>query len=166
MAGFAAESRSRVRARSRNRHLRAAGVGKSYTLGTIIEALGAKDAKANIGLNVNDRAVLLLDTLNIYQYSAVPVSKIPDNSLRQIFSAKIASFGLKEADISLELTIPRGVGQGFYTSRYEPFALDTSLIRPEDYAHIFEIDLFKDPTGHLLLAAFDAAKNSGYTYIR
>ena len=140
------------------------GSGKSYTLGTIIEALGAKDAKANIGLNVNDRAVLLLDTLNIYQYSAVPVSKIPDNSLRQIFSAKIASFGLKEADISIRTYYPEGCRQGFYTSRYEPFALDTSLIRPEDYAHIFEIDLFKDPTGHLLLAAFDAAKNSGYTY--
>ena len=30
------------------------GSGKSYTLGTIIEALGAKDADANIGLNVNE----------------------------------------------------------------------------------------------------------------
>lgn len=139
------------------------GSGKSYTLGTIIEALGAKDAKANIGLNVNDRAVLLLDTLNIYQYTAVPVSKIPDEGLRRALSEKIAGFGLKETDISIRTYYPQGHRQNFYTSRYEPFALDTSLIRPEDYAHIFEIDLFKDPTGHLLLAAFDAVKNSGYT---
>ena len=140
------------------------GSGKSYTLGTIIEALGAKDADANIGLNVNDRAVLLLDTLNIYQYAAVPVSKIPDDGLRRSLSAKLAGFGLKETDISITTYYPAGRHQGFYTSRYEPFALDTSFIRPEDYAHIFEIDLFKDPAGHLLLAALDAVKSSGYTY--
>ena len=140
------------------------GSGKSYTLGTIIEALGASDARANIGFNVNDRAVLLLDTLNIYQYAVVPVSKIPDESLRNTLSAKIAGFELKETDISIRTYYPEGHRQGFYTGRYEPFALDTSLIRPEDYGHIFEIDLFKDPTGHLLLAAFDAVKNTGYSY--
>ena len=140
------------------------GSGKSYTLGTIIEALGAKDAEANIGFNVNDRAVLLLDPLNIYQYAAVPVSKVPDNSLRKTLTAKIVGFGLQETDISLKTYYPEGHRQGFYTSRHKPFSLDTSLIQPEDYAHIFEIDLFKDPTGHLLLAAFDAVKNSGYIY--
>jgi DNA helicase HerA-like ATPase len=140
------------------------GSGKSYTLGTVIEALGAKDPEANIGFNVNDRAVLILDTLNIYQYAAVPVSEIPDDSLRKTLSAKIAVFSLKETDIAVKTYYPEGRRKGFYTSRYEPFALDTSLIRPEDYAHIFEIDLFKDPTGHLLLAAFDAVKNSGYTH--
>ena len=140
------------------------GSGKSYTLGTVIEALGAKDPEANIGFNVNDRAVLILDTLNIYQYAAVPVSRIPDESLRKTLSAKIAGISLKETDIAVKTYYPEGRRKGFYTSRYEPFALDTSLIRPEDYAHIFEIDLFKDPTGHLLLAAFDAVKNSGYTH--
>ena len=140
------------------------GSGKSYTLGTIIEAMGANDAEANIGLNINDRAVLLLDTLNIYQYAAIPVSKISDDSLRRMLSSKLVGFGLKETDVSIRTYYPEGRRQGFYTSRHEPFVLDTSLIRPEDYAHIFDIDLFKDPTGHLLLAAFDAAKNSGYIY--
>ena len=140
------------------------GSGKSYTLGTIIEGLGAQDAGANIGCNVKDRAVLVLDTLNIYQYTAVPVSKIPDDQLRRTLSAKIAGFGIKETNIAIKTFYPEGHRQGFYTSRYQPFALDTSLIRPEDYAHIFEIDLFKDPTGHLLLAAVDATKSSGYTY--
>ena len=140
------------------------GSGKSYTLGTIVEALGSKDPHANIGFNVNDRAVLLLDTLNIYQYTEVPVSKISDNSLREALSAKFAGFGLKEAEIAITTYYPQGRRQGFYASRYKPFVLDTSLIRPEDYAHIFEIDLFKDPTGNLLLAAFDAVKYSGYTY--
>lgn len=140
------------------------GSGKSYTLGAIIEGLGTTDAAANIGRNMNDRAVLLLDTLNIYQYAAVPVSKIPDETLRKALSSKILGFELKETEISVRTYYPEGRRQSFYTSRYEPFGLDTSLIRAEDYAHVFEIDLFKDPTGHLLLAAFDAVKNTGYTY--
>lgn len=140
------------------------GSGKSYTLGTIIESLGAKDADANIGINIGDRAVLLLDTLNIYPYSSKPVSKIPDDSLREKLSKKNANFGIKETDISVNLYYPEGRKQNFYTSIYEPFALDTALIRPEDYAHIFDIDLFKDPAGHLLQSAFDAIKNTGYSY--
>lgn len=140
------------------------GSGKSYTLGTIIESLGAKDTEANIGINIGDRAVLLLDTLNIYPYSAKPVSKIPDVSLREKLSKKNASFEIKETDVSTNIYYPEGRKQDFYTSIYKPFALDTALIRPEDYAHIFDIDLFKDPVGHLLQAAFDAVKNTGYSY--
>ena len=140
------------------------GTGKSYTLGTIIEGLGAKDSQANIGINVNDRAVLLLDTLNIFQYTTIPVSKISNDSTRETLSAKIASFGIQETDVSVRIYYPDGHRQSFYNAKYQPFALDTSLIQPEDYAHIFEIDLLKDPMGHLLMAAFDAIKNTGYSY--
>ena len=87
------------------------GSGKSYTLGAIIEALGTKDVGANIGINVNNSAVLLLDTLNIYKYMAVPVSKIPDESVRKEFLSKIAEFGLKETDISVRNISPRGLLQ-------------------------------------------------------
>ena len=138
------------------------GSGKSYTLGSIVESLGATDLTANIGRNVNDRAVLLLDTLNIYQFSAVPVSQIQEPSLRKVLSGKLSAFGLSETEVSLRIYYPEGHRQGFYTTDYHPFAVDTSLMRPEDLAHIFDIDLFRDPTGHLLLAAFDGIKTAGY----
>lgn len=138
------------------------GSGKSYTLGSIVESLGATELSANIGRNVKDRAVLLLDTLNIYQFSAVPVSQIPEQTLRQALSGKLNSFGLKETDVSLRTYYPEGHRQGFYPPNYQPFAVDTSLMRPEDFAHIFDIDLFRDPTGHLLLMAFDGIKTTGY----
>jgi len=138
------------------------GSGKSYTLGTILEGLGAQDPSANLGYNHEGRGVLLLDTLNIYQYTAIPVSGIPDDATRNTLSSRIEGFNLKEAEISLRTFYPEGHRQGFYTDRFHPFALDTSLLRAEDYVHIFEIDLFKDPTGHLLLAAFDGVKTSGY----
>jgi len=138
------------------------GSGKSYTLGTVIEALGNNDTEANIGLNVNDRAVLLFDTLNIYQYTSVPVSSIYDKSLRDKLSKKIKSFNLKETEINIRPFYPEGRRQNFYTSDYTSFSIDTSYIRPEDYAHIFGIDLYKDPTGHLLLSAFDSIKYTGY----
>ena len=69
------------------------GSGKSYTLGAIVEGLGTTDTDANIGHNVCDRAVLLLDTLNIYQYAAIQVSKIPDETVRKALSARLSGFG-------------------------------------------------------------------------
>ena len=138
------------------------GSGKSYTLGAVVESLATSDREANIGINVNDRAVLLLDTLNIYQYAAAPVSTVPDEALRATFSGKLASFSLRETDVAVRTYYPDGHHKGFYTSRYRPFAIDTSLLRPEDFAHIFDIDLFRDPTGHLLQAVYDAIKSAGY----
>ena len=138
------------------------GSGKSYTLGSVIESLGSSSLEANIGRNANDRAVLLLDTLNIYQFSAVPISRIPDETLRKTFANKLHSFGLGETDVSLQVYFPEGQHKKYYTSEYQPFAIDTSLMLPEDYAHVFDIDLYRDPTGHLLLAAFDGTKTAGY----
>lgn len=138
------------------------GSGKSYTLGSIVESLGASDLSANIGQNVNDRAVLLLDTLNIYQFAAVPVSQIADEPLRRTLSGKLSTFGLSETSLAINTYYPEGHRQGFYTPHYRPFAVDTTLMRPEDFAHIFDIDLFRDPTGHLLLAAYDGIKSAGY----
>ena len=140
------------------------GSGKSYTLGTIVESLGTKDSTSNIGFNDGQRAVLVLDTLNIYQYTAVPVSKIPDPSLKRELSEKFGTFGIKETEVSVSLYYPAGYRQNFYSPQYKPFALDTSFIKPEDYAHIFQFNLYKDPAGHLLLAMFDAVKFSGYIY--
>ena len=140
------------------------GSGKSYTLGSIVESLGASDIDANLGINVDDRAVLLFDTLNIYQYAAVPVSQIPDTSLRNALSSNMAGFGLRETGVTIRTYYPEGRHRGFYTSRFHSFALDTSLMRPEDFAHVFDIDLFRDPMGHLLLAAFDAIKSTGYRF--
>ena len=138
------------------------GSGKSYTLGSIVESLGATDLTANIGRNVNDRAVLVLDTLNIYQFSAVPVSQIPEQSLRRVLAGKLGAFGVRETEVSLRTFFPEGHRQGFYRPEYLPFAVDTSLMQPEDFAHIFDIDLYRDPTGHLLFAAFDGIKTTGY----
>lgn len=138
------------------------GSGKSYTLGAIVESLGNIDINANIGRNINDRAVLLLDTLNIYQFASVPVSQIAEDSLRHTLSKKLNAFGLSESDISFRIYYPEGNQQGFYSSHYRPFAVDTSLMQPEDFAHIFDIDLYRDPSGHLLLTAFDGIKSVGY----
>ena len=106
--------------------------------------------------------MLLLDTLNIYQFSAVPISQIPDETLKKKFAKKLHSFGIRETDVSLQIYFPEGQHQRYYTSEYRPFAIDTSLMRPEDYAHIFDVDLYRDPTGHLLLAALDGVKTEGY----
>jgi hypothetical protein len=139
------------------------GMGKSYTLGGILEALACADPSSAIGGNCGDRAVLVLDTLNIYQYSAFPVSQIVDPVLRARGQGDLRAFALTEQPVQFDVSFPAGEGLTFYPQDYHAFALDTAEIRPEDYAHIFELDLYRDAMGQLLLAAYDAIKESGYT---
>jgi DNA helicase HerA-like ATPase len=139
------------------------GSGKSFTLGALLEGLGATDQTAGIGQNIGDRGVLVLDTLNIYQYGTIPVSKIADAELRKESARAAAVFGVKETEIRLDISYPAGYKEDFYPLSYESFALSTANILPDDYGHIFELDIYKDPMGQLLLAAFDAIKDSGYT---
>jgi hypothetical protein len=128
-----------------------------------LEGVGAIDPSAGIGRNVGDRGVLVLDTLNIYQYGTVPVSKIADAELRKDAIKNASIFGVKETEIRLDISYPAGHREDFYSERYEAFALSTAKIQPDDYGHIFELDIYKDPMGQLLLAAFDAIKDAGYT---
>jgi len=139
------------------------GSGKSYTLGVFLEGLACDTSAPGIGKNMSDRAVLVFDTLNIFQYAVVPVSEIPDSRIREKSQQAVKSFGLKEWALHFSISYPAGKRLPFYPESYEPFALDTALIRPEDYGHIFNIDIYREPLGHLLLAAYDAIKETGYS---
>ena len=44
------------------------GSGKSYTLGTLLEGLCTKESVTTIGANPRSQAVLLFDTLGIFQW--------------------------------------------------------------------------------------------------
>ena len=134
------------------------GAGKSYTLGVLLEGLGCR-AESPIGGNGGDRGVLVLDTLNIFQYSLVGVSAIPDKELRQKAVGELRAFGLVEEPVNVGVSFPAGTKQAFYPDSYEPFALDTELIEPEDYSHLFEINLYREPMGQLLLAACDKMRD-------
>lgn len=137
------------------------GSGKSYTLGVFLEGLGCASSHSPIGGNAGDRAVLLFDTLNVFQYSVVAVSQIPDSVLRQEALQDLESFGLQEQPVNVRVSFPAGTERGFYPDTYEPFALDTSLIGPDDYAHLFDINLYRDPMGQLLLASYERMRDHG-----
>lgn len=138
------------------------GSGKSYTLGVFLEGLSCDPTDSTIGGNTGDRAALVFDTLSIFQYSLVRVSGIGDAELRATAQRQLRAFGLEEKDLRIRIGFPAGTGQPFYPDNYEQFAINTSFIGPEDYAHIFEINLYRDPMGQLLLAAHDKILESGY----
>ncbi len=139
------------------------GSGKSFTLGVILEALGCGSDTSEIGRNIGDRSVLVFDTLNIYQHSTVPVSAIPDETIREAMILNLQQYGLSEVSVSFDVSYPAGHRLDFYPQEYTPLEVDTSLIRPEDYAHIFELDLYRDPMGQALLTAEDLVKDVGYS---
>ena len=136
------------------------GSGKSYTLGVFVEGLATESGESAVG-SVEDRAALVFDTLNIFQYAPVRCSEIPDTALREEALRRLRTFGLTDCPVSVRVSFPAGTEEPFYPETYEPFAVDTALIRPEDYAHLFEINLYRDPIGQLLLAAQEMAMERG-----
>ena len=135
------------------------GSGKSYTLGVFLEGLGSPSSDSSIGGNAGDRAVLVFDTLSIFQYSVVAASRIPDAAIRRKALHELKRFGLEEQPVNVRVSFPAGMEREFYPDTYEPFALDTSLIGPDDYAHLFDINLYRDPMGQLLLAAYERMRD-------
>src|SRR3954454_22369978 len=54
------------------------GSGKSFTLGSFLEGLCTTESTTPIGQLSKDRAALLFDTLNIFQFMTAPVSDSTD----------------------------------------------------------------------------------------
>lgn len=140
------------------------GSGKSYTLGALLEAMATTSPKHGVGGNVGDRGALLFDTLNIFQHATVGAHEVADEELKEEAVKNLRRFGMDsvEADeLRFEMFHPAGEDRPYYDDNYQPFAVDTSILRPEDYGHVFDIDIYRDPMGQLLLAADEKNRGDG-----
>lgn len=125
------------------------GTGKSYTLGVLLEGLGAQRLGI-IGQTQSPRAALLLDVLDIFWSSALRLqpSSAPELQ-RQYERMERAGFG--DIPVAVDVWIPAG---------YQNPAIDlpaTRVLRiapsdltAEDWGTLFELDLVSEPRGMLL----------------
>ena len=84
------------------------GSGKSYSLGTLVESLALRDGNSAIANNDCKRAVLLFDTLGIFQWVDIPVtSEDASSEVQRQFRAR-SGWDLPEASIDVTVWRPRG----------------------------------------------------------
>lgn len=138
------------------------GSGKSFTLGSFLEGLCTSQRQTAINSIAKDRASLLFDTLNIFQWMTAPVSSSADSSHVTEQAAMLAGWGLEPLDLDVDLWVPAGY-ENRVTGRARPFRIRTRDMELADWTSLLGVDAVQDPMGQLLALVMDKVTRRGWT---
>jgi len=139
------------------------GSGKSYTLGTLLEGLCTRDAVCSIAANPGKTAVLLFDTLGIFQWMSIPLK---EDSQRDVLREQYAvrrGWDIKSEPLQVVTWIPKGTkGPGTPVGHCE-FTINCSDFAAEDWGYLLGLDIYQDRMGQLLNDAFIKVTLEGWS---
>jgi len=126
------------------------GTGKSYTLGVLLEGLGCGGKATAIGHSGTPRTTLVLDVLDIFWTSALPLRPSSSVELDKQFR-RMAKARIDAVPVAVDVWVPAGFENpdidlpGTATLR-----IAASAMTADDWATLFEVDLVAEPRGMLL----------------
>ena len=131
------------------------GSGKSYTLGTFLEGLCTKPGKSSIGQISGNRAVLLFDTLGIFQWMDVALS--PDSTqgiIRDQFAVR-NGWSLKTTpELNVSIWVPQIDINPTPQTRHPKFTISYYDFTASDWGYLLGLDIYQDRMGQLLNDAY------------
>lgn len=137
------------------------GSGKSFTLGSIIEGLCTSEQSTAISQISKQRATLLFDTLNIFQWMTAQVKEGSSTHLQEQ-ARLLRDWNLEATPLDVDLWVPAGF-EDRVTSRAKPFRIRTHDMQIDDWASLLGVDAVQDPLGQLLTAVLDKVTIGGWT---
>jgi hypothetical protein len=138
------------------------GAGKSFTLGSVLEGLCTRERETAISSISKDRAALLFDTLNIFQWMVAPVGKSGNSKHIAEQAGLLKRWGLEPVELDVDLWVPAGF-EGGIASGAKPFRIRTRDMEIADWASLLNVDAMQDPMGQLLSTALDKVTRRGWT---
>jgi len=137
------------------------GSGKSYTLGSIVEGLSTKSEKTAISTISKKKAVLLFDTLGIYQWMKFPIKEPSSEIVKsQIFLQK--RWNLQPESLDVLLFEPKQNGTSLSLSNPALFTLNTSDLSASDWGYLLGVDIYSDRIGQLLNEVYIKVTQEGW----
>jgi hypothetical protein len=135
------------------------GSGKSYTLGSLAEALVTTAAPSTLGQHSRRAAVVLLDTLNIYPYTEIPLNSAANlpELVRQRRNLEGWDIDVEALDVTI--WVPAGHRWAGTPDHYVDYMISCSDLDAEDWASMLNLDAARDPQGQLLVDAYDFVTN-------
>lgn len=130
--------------------------GKTFTLGVLAEGLASNKW---LRQGTEKQAILLVDTMNVFitmPYTLEDIHGKTSSEVRELSRWKIDSEAL-----NISLFHPRGTAAPQGVASLE-FSIRPSDLAAEDWAAIFEVDTFSDPTGQLIAEVYDRVAVEGY----
>lgn len=131
------------------------GSGKSYTLGAFLEGLCTKPGRSLIGQISGKRAVLLFDTLGIFQW--MDVILVPDSTqgiIREQYAVR-HGWSLKESpDLNVSIWVPQVDTNQVRQTGHQKFTISYCDFTASDWGYLFGLDIYQDRMGQLLNDAY------------
>jgi hypothetical protein len=138
------------------------GSGKSFTLGSFLEGLCTLEKTTAINDISGQRAALLFDTLNIFQWMIAPVQE-RGNGSRQVReqAALLRRWKLEPVSLAVDLWVPAGY-ESRVTPNARPFRIRTADMELADWAALLRVDAVQDTLGQLLSQVYDKVTQRGW----
>jgi DNA helicase HerA-like ATPase len=135
------------------------GSGKTHTLGVLIEGLALVDDTSVLGVNAGDRAMLVFDTLNLFQWVGLNLESL---------QGKVAKEQLARAR-SWELPLLQPEANLWHLGGSKPategslaFQIRVSEMTPQEWGLLMDVDIMMEPMGQLITTAYTKVTSSGW----
>jgi ABC-type dipeptide/oligopeptide/nickel transport system ATPase subunit len=130
------------------------GSGKSYTLGTLLEGLCTREAATTISANPRTQAVLLFDTLGIFQWVNIALNEQSHKvTILQQFAVR-RGWSIKSEPLDVAIWIPKGSASDSTPATHKEFTIRCSDFAAEDWGYLLGLNIYQDRMGQLLNDAF------------
>jgi len=141
------------------------GQGKSYTLGSLVEPLATRQGATSIGNTRLERAVLIFDTLNIFQW--MNVTLVPDleqdyPEIRRQLGA-LSGWDISPEPLNVEIWVPAGYRYPLSSPHFKDFHLSVSDFDIADWGALLDVDIVRDIKGQFLAEVFEKVVTLGWT---
>lgn len=138
------------------------GTGKSYTLGVLAEGLAAGMGDTAIASISTPRAGLVLDIMDIYWSTQIPLTDQGSVEFRRQF-ANMRKAGMNAQPLNVDVWIPAG----FERPAIDPpsvrsLVIGASDLDMSDWGALFDIDMLTEPRGMLLSDLIGRVSLHGY----
>jgi ABC-type dipeptide/oligopeptide/nickel transport system ATPase subunit len=139
------------------------GSGKSYTLGTLLEGLCTLEATTTISANPRTQAVLLFDTLGIFQWANIALNEqSQQETIIQQFAVR-RGWSIKSEPLDVAIWIPKGSASDSTPSTHKEFTIRCSDFAAEDWGYLLGLNIYQDRMGQLLNDAFIKVTLEGWS---
>lgn len=137
------------------------GSGKSYGMASLLEGF-ALSSQSNIAKSKEERAVLLLDPLDIHWTAILPLSDGGPEPLRRQYGILKSWPGLQAEQVSATVWIPAGFGWGVDHPEFKEYFLPVSALDADDWALLLKTDTIIDTRGRLISEAYQKVTVLGW----
>ena len=130
------------------------GSGKSYTMGSMLEGLCTKRTESSISRINRDKAILLFDTLGIFQWTDISLSEDIDRPVVQEQRTVWRGWDLQPESLDVQVWVPLGTQTEATPASHRGFAVRTSDFTAADWGYLLDLDIYQDRMGQLLNDAY------------